>query len=101
MGRHPEFKAAKSFTLGLSELMWLSKHCKRKKIKASVFINNLLRIAMVEDKEEQIKETGPSVYCTNCNDWPIHTLDMICTGCNKLNLQLKQRIENMKDYKQD
>jgi len=94
MGRHPEFKAAKSFTLGLSELMWLSKHCKEKKIKASVFVNNLLREAMAADKEDQILQTGPTVYCKICNDWPIHTLDMICTGCNKLNVDLKKRIDN-------
>ena len=94
MSRHPEFKAAKSFTLGLSELMWLSKHCKQKKIKASVFVNNLLRKAMLEDKEDEILQTGPTVYCKICNDWPIHTLDMICTGCNKLNVDLKKRIDN-------
>jgi len=94
MGRQKEFKVGKSFTFGISELAWLAKHCHEKKIKGSEFMNKLLRNAMLEDKEEQVKESNTQiVHCMLCNDYLPHTLDMICTGCNQINQLLKKRVE--------
>ena len=94
MGRPKEFKVAKSFTLGIAECAWLAKHCHKEKIKASEFMNSLLRSKMLKDKEAEVKqsETHPA-YCKHCNDWEPHSIDMICTPCNKLNQELKDRID--------
>jgi len=99
MGRKAEFKAAKSFTLGLSELAWLSEYSLTNNMKASEVVNRLLREAMLNDKSEKIKEAKThEAYCSNCNDWTPNNLDMICTKCNKLNEQLKRRVENHMQY---
>ena len=99
MGRKKEFKAAKSFTLGLSELAWLEEYSFTNKKKASEVVNKLIREAMLENKTEKAKEANThEAYCSNCNDWTPNNLDMICTKCNKLNEQLKRRVENHMQY---
>ena len=69
MGRKYDFKAAKSFTLGLQELAWLAKHSADKKKKASEVVNKLIRTAMLEDNVEEKKKIalGPIAYCTGCS----------------------------------
>ena len=49
MGRKAEFKATKSFTMGLQELGWLKEYSERKNEKASAIVNKLIRKAMLED----------------------------------------------------
>lgn len=66
MGRKKEFVASKSFTLGLQELMYLEKACNEQGIKASKFLNRLLRKAMLLDLEKEKQKHGPIAYCTNC-----------------------------------
>tara|TARA_Y100000310_G_C20397567_1_gene675808 strand:- start:102 stop:413 length:312 start_codon:yes stop_codon:yes gene_type:complete len=68
MGRKYDFKAAKSFTLGLQELAWLAKHSADKKKKASEVVNLLIRKAMQADntKEKKKKARGPIAFCTVC-----------------------------------
>ena len=102
MGRKAEFKAAKSFTLGLSELAWLAEYSVTHKKKASEVVNRLLREAMLKDKSEKVKESKThEAYCKTCNDWLGHNLDMICTGCDQLNEQFKRRVENYRDYQKE
>ena len=69
MGRKPEFKATKSFTLGLRELSWLNEYCQRNNIKASAHVSKLIRNAMLEDdhEEKERKLRGPIAYCTGCS----------------------------------
>ena len=69
MGRKYDFKAAKSFTLGLQELAWLAKYSAEKKLKASEVVNKLIRTAMQEDhqEEKEQKQRGPIAYCTGCS----------------------------------
>ena len=55
MGRKSEFKAAKSFTICMSELSWLAEYSERTKQKASVVVNKLLREAMIKDKTDYPK----------------------------------------------
>ena len=97
MGRDKEFKVGKSFTLGVSEIAWLAKYCHREKIKASEFMNKLLRSEMLKDKVAETKQAEThEAYCKNCNDWEPHFVDMVCTTCNKLNKELKDRIDKKK-----
>ena len=69
MGRKYDFKAAKSFTLGLQELAWLAKHSADHKLKASEVVNTLIRKAMQADNKEEKKKIalGPIAYCTGCS----------------------------------
>ena len=69
MGRKKEFVATKSFTIGLQELVYLEKVCNEKNIKASKFINGLLRKAMLTDLEKEKQKHGPITYCTGCNEY--------------------------------
>jgi len=69
MGRKKELVASKSFTLGLQELVYLKKVCNEKNIKASKFINRLLRKAMLVDLEKEKQKHGPITYCTGCNEY--------------------------------
>jgi len=69
MGRKKEFVASKSFTLGLSELLYMEKKCNEQKIKASKFINRLLRRAMLADQKKEEQRHGPITYCTGCVEY--------------------------------
>jgi uncharacterized paraquat-inducible protein A len=93
MGRRNEFKVAKSFTICMAEIAWLAEYCERTKQKASVVVNKLLREAMVKDKTDPNRQTS-GASCDKCDAWTPHTVDMICTKCNKLNEKLKEKIES-------
>jgi len=69
MGRKKEFVASKSFTLGLQELLYMEKKCNEQKIKASKFINGLLRKAMLTDLEKEKQNHGPITFCTGCVEY--------------------------------
>ena len=69
MGRKKEFVASKSFTLGLQELVYMEKKCNEEKIKASKFINRLLRRAMLADQEKEKQRHGPITFCTGCVEY--------------------------------
>ena len=47
-------------------------------------------------KKEAKKQDTHEAYCKNCNDWEPHFVDMVCTTCNKLNKELKDRIDQKK-----
>ena len=100
MGRQKEFKVAKSFTLGIQEIAWLAKHCHEKKIKASEFMNKLLRKAMQKDQKKEAKEANTLPYhCYNCNSHTQHTkVEMICIECDQVNQQLKKKVEEYHGY---
>ena len=68
MGRKAEFKATKSFTMGLQELGWLKDYSERKNEKASAIVNKLIRKAMLADntEEQKVVSRGPIVFCTGC-----------------------------------
>jgi len=44
----------------------MEKKCNEQKIKASKFINRLLRKAMLKDLEKEKQKHGPITYCTGC-----------------------------------
>jgi len=61
MGRPNEFKVAKSFTLGMTEVAWLAEQVK-KGDKASKVINKLIRHAIAEEQDKK----PPLRWCTEC-----------------------------------
>ena len=104
MGRKKEFKAAKSFTIGISELAWLSEYCETRKIKASEFVNKLIRREMLDDKQEKVKAHGPITFCTGCSnttEFEFIENKWLCKECqcNKtevIQYQLKQQSNRFK-----
>jgi len=87
MGRKKEFVASKSFTLGLQELLYMEKKCNEQKIKASKFINRLLRKAMLKDLEKEKQRHGPIAYCTTCVSYKEFEQKegdkWLCVNCNE------------------
>ena len=84
MGRKKEFVASKSFTLGLSELMYMEKKCNKQGIKASKFLNGLLRDAMRVDLEKENLTRKPIGNCHNCQTYRGYDLvndEWLCEVC--------------------
>jgi len=84
MGRKKEFVASKSFTLGLSELKYMEKKCNERGIKASKFLNRLLRKAMLADLEKENLRRKPVGRCHKCEDFRGYDLvddEWLCEVC--------------------
>jgi rubredoxin len=84
MGRKKEFVASKSFTLGLQELMYMEKKCNEQGIKASKFLNRLLRRAMLTDLEKENLRRKPVGRCHTCEDFRGYDLvddEWLCEVC--------------------
>ena len=47
----------------------MEKKCNEQKIKASKFINRLLRKEMLSDQKKEEQQHGPITYCTGCNEY--------------------------------
>ena len=64
MGRKPEFKVSKAFTIGMQEAAFLAEKSHSMNMKASQYINYLLRQVMLE--EQQREPPRPQAYCNKC-----------------------------------
>jgi rubredoxin len=64
MGRKPEFKVSKAFTIGMQEAGFLAEESHRMGMKASQYINWLLREAMLEKMQRE--PTKPQASCNKC-----------------------------------
>ena len=64
MGRKPEFKVSKAFTIGMQEAAFLAEKSHSMGMKASQYINWLLRQEMLE--EMQREPTKPQAFCDKC-----------------------------------
>ena len=95
MGRPKgRFTAAKTFTLDIMTLEWLHRECLEQKIKASALLTQIIEKHRIGLKTQVPKNTNTiDVYCSTCNDWAPHDVDMVCKGCNNINLVLKAKIE--------
>ena len=85
MGRKKEFVASKSFTLGLQELMYMEKKCHQDGIKASKFLNRLLRDAMLAELKKENLKRKPIGRCHTCEDYRGYDLvdhEWLCEVCN-------------------
>ena len=84
MGRKKEFVASKSFTLGLQELMYMEKKCHQDGIKASKFLNRLLRDAMLAELKKENLKRKPIGRCHTCEDYRGYDLvdhEWLCEVC--------------------
>ena len=84
MGRKKEFVASKSFTLGLQELMYMEKKCNEQGIKASKFLNRLLRRAMLTDIEKENLNRKPIGQCHKCGEhrgYDLVDMEWLCEVC--------------------
>ena len=68
MGRKKEWKASKSFTLGISEIAFMEEYCYNKNMKGSEYVNKLIRKEMLTSQDKERKEHGPINWCTKCGD---------------------------------
>ena len=68
MSRKKEFKAGKAFTIGIQELAFMEKHCHDKNLKASTYVNNLIRNEMLAEIKKEAETHGPITYCTACSE---------------------------------
>ena len=64
MGRKPEFKVSKAFTIGMQEAGFLAEKSHSMGMKASQYINWLLRQEMLE--ELQREPSKPEASCNKC-----------------------------------
>ena len=65
MGRKPEFKVSKAFTIGLQEAGFLAEKSASMGMKASQYINYLIRQEMLE--QQQREPPRPQAFCNNCS----------------------------------
>jgi hypothetical protein len=97
MGRPAgRFTAAKTFTLDIMTLEWLNRTCLERKMKASALLTEIIekyRISLKKEIPENVETIIPNTQCPTCEGWTPHTLDMVCTECNKLNYNLKAKID--------
>jgi len=68
MGRRKEWKASKSFTLGIQEIAFMEEHCYELNIKGSEYVNKLIRKEMLQAQDKERQEHGPINWCTACGD---------------------------------
>jgi hypothetical protein len=68
MGRKKEWKASKSFTLGISEIAFMEEHCYELNIKGSEYVNKLIRKEMLNSQDKERQQHGPINWCTSCGD---------------------------------
>ena len=68
MGRKKEWKASKSFTLGISEIAFMEEHCYELNIKGSEYVNKLIRKEMLQAQDKERQQHGPINWCTKCGD---------------------------------
>jgi len=66
MGRKNEFKVSKAFTLGLEEVAYLKMESERKDMNVSLFVNALIRKAMLEARGEEERTRKPVAQCHPC-----------------------------------
>ena len=68
MGRKNEFKVSKAFTLGLEEVAYLKMESERKDMNVSLFVNALIRKAMLKARGDEQRERKPAGQCHECGD---------------------------------
>jgi ribosomal protein L37AE/L43A len=64
MGRKPEMKVSKAFTIGLQEAGFLAEKSNKLGMKASQYINWLLRQEMLEERQRE--PVKPEANCRTC-----------------------------------
>ena len=84
MGRKNEFKVSKAFTLGLEEVAYLKMESERKDMNVSLFINHLIRKAMLKARGEEQRERKPAGQCHECGErrgYDLVDMEWLCDVC--------------------
>jgi len=84
MGRKNEFKVSKAFTLGLEEVAYLKMESERKDMNVSLFVNALIRKAMLKARGEEQKERKPAGQCHTCGErrgYDLVNNEWLCEVC--------------------
>jgi len=84
MGRKNEFKVSKAFTLGLEEVAYLKMESERKDMNVSLFVNALIRKAMLKARGEEQRERKPAGQCHKCGDrrgYDLVNNEWLCEVC--------------------
>jgi len=84
MGRKNEFKVSKAFTLGLEEVAYLKMESERKDMNVSLFVNQLIRRAMIKARGEEARVRKPVGHCHECQKSRGYDLidnEWICDVC--------------------
>jgi len=84
MGRKNEFKVSKAFTLGLEEVAYLKMESERKDMNVSLFVNALIRKAMLKARGDEQKERKPAGQCHKCGErrgYDLVNNEWLCEVC--------------------
>jgi len=84
MGRKNEFKVSKAFTLGLEEVAYLKMESERKDMNVSLFVNALIRKAMLKARGEEQRERKPAGQCHKCGErrgYDLVNNEWVCEVC--------------------
>jgi len=84
MGRKNEFKVSKAFTLGLEEVAFLKVESERKDMNVSLFVNALIRKAMLKARGEEQGDRKPAGQCHTCGErrgYDLVDMDWLCEVC--------------------
>lgn len=84
MGRKNEFKVSKAFTLGLEEVAYLKMESEHKDMNVSLFVNILIRKAMIKARGEEQRERKPAAQCHKCGDrrgYDFVNTEWVCEVC--------------------
>jgi len=84
MGRKNEFKVSKAFTLGLEEVAYLKMESEHKDMNVSLFVNILIRKAMIKARGEEQRERKPTGQCHKCGEsrgYDFVNTEWVCEVC--------------------
>ena len=103
MGRKKEWKASKSFTLGISEIAFMEEHCYELNIKGSEYVNKLIRKEMLQAQDKERQQHGPINWCTSCGnnrEYEVKKNKWLCKECGDDKTEvIKYLIEQLESTK--
>ena len=83
-------KAPKTFTISLSNLVWLDEYCIKKGLKASPFVDNLIN----EKRQEEMGKAPAEHWCKSCIKFTGRTKKCECLECGELAAVLVSAVKN-------
>jgi len=95
MGRKNEFKVSKAFTLGLEEVAFLKVESEKADMNVSLFVNLLIRKAMLKARGKEEEERKPMAQCHECSGYRGYDLidnEWVCEVCQTEKTEYIKRI---------
>ena len=84
-------KAPKTFTISLSNLVWLDEYCIKKGLKASPFVDKLIN----EKRQEEMGKAPAEHWCKSCIKFTGRTKKCECLEIVIISLELVGSIKSM------